>query len=258
MRRLTVLIPLLVSFVSSVYGQEPAQAPAASVQFKAWVLAKFPSIPWGLGIDSMGNIYVSLPVSSEVVMLKEDGSYEHIAWVPSKEETGKGRVIGIDLDKADNIYVAHKALSKYDKEDLVNPLHPACRDATVVRTGVYKIDAKTRQVTALATRAGGWLFCWPHDVAADSQGNVYMADLTYPAIRGPRRETREQRSAHGPIEIARHAEVCRSAPENSPIDADRRSAIGSRRDREACAENHPHAGGESFRRIRYVGFARKS
>ena len=50
------------------------------------------------------------------------------------------------------------------------------------RTGLYKIDAKTRQVTALATKADDWPFCFPHGTAVDSHGNVYMADLTYSAI----------------------------------------------------------------------------
>jgi hypothetical protein len=37
-------------------------------------------------------------------------------------------------------------------------------------------------VTALATKADGWPFCFPHGVAVDSNGNLYMADLTYSAI----------------------------------------------------------------------------
>ena len=81
--------------------------PPVSAQFKSWVVAKLPDIPWGLRIDSKGNIYTSLILSGEVVMLKDDGSYDHIAWVPSKEESGKGGLlVGLDLDNADNIYVA--------------------------------------------------------------------------------------------------------------------------------------------------------
>ena len=157
-------------------------APPASAQFKAWVLAKLPDAPEGMAIDSKGNIYTTLVHTGEIIMLKDDGSYNHIAWVPSKEESGKGALLGLDFDKEDNIYVAYKAPSKYDATDLVNSFHPSCRDATVTRSGVYKVDAKTRKVTALATKAEGWPFCFPDDVAIDSQGNVYLTDLTYAGI----------------------------------------------------------------------------
>ena len=159
-----------------------AVAPPASAQFQASVMAKLPDTPEGLAVDSKSNIYTTLFHTGEVIMLKDDGSYDHIAWVPSKEESGKGDLIGLDFDKEDNIYVAYKAHSKYDATDLADPFHPSCRDATVTRTGVYKIDAKTRKVTAFATKAEGWPFCFPDDVAIDSQGNVYMTDLTYSGI----------------------------------------------------------------------------
>ena len=143
--------------------------PPAAAQFKAWVVAKLPDTPEGLAVDSDGNLYATLMHIGEVVRLKDDGSYDHIAWVPSKEESGKGDLIGLDLDRSGNIFVAYTAHSKYDlKRDLVDPFHPACRDATVTRSGVYKIDAKTRKVTALATKAEGWAFCYPDDVAIDS------------------------------------------------------------------------------------------
>lgn len=156
--------------------------PRATAQFKAWVLAKLPDTPEGLGIDSQGNIYAALSHTDEVVMLKDDGSYIHIAWIPSKKESGKGDLSGLDLDKQGNIYVAYKQHSKYDPGDLHSAFHAACRDATVTRSGVYKIDAKTHEVTPLATRADGWPFCFPDDVAIDSSGNVYMTDLTYSGI----------------------------------------------------------------------------
>lgn len=84
-----------------------AASPPATAQFKAWVMAKLPDTPEGLGVDSHGNLYATLMHIGEVVMLKEDGSYDHIAWVPSKEESGNGDLIGLDLDQAGNIYVAY-------------------------------------------------------------------------------------------------------------------------------------------------------
>ena len=59
-----------------------AAPPPAAAQFKSWVMAKLPDTPEGLGIDSKGNIYTTLFHTGEVVMLKDDGSYDHIAWVP--------------------------------------------------------------------------------------------------------------------------------------------------------------------------------
>ena len=172
-------LPLLLLYLIGWLTIAPLPA---SAQFKAWVMTRLPDTPEGLGIDSKGNIYATLYHSGEVVLLKQDGSYEHIAWVPSKEESGKGNLVGLDLDKEGNLYVAYKAHSKYDADDLSDFFHPSCRDATVTRSGLYKIDAQTRNVTALATKADGWPFCFPDDVAVDSHGNVYMSDLTYSGI----------------------------------------------------------------------------
>jgi len=172
---------ILLSLICSVWFVAAPQFAAA--QFKSWVMAKLPDTPEGLGLDSKGTVYAALLHIGEVVAVKEDGSYDHIAWVPSREESGKGALIGLDVDKNDNIYVAYTAHSKFDlQQDLGNPFHPACRDATATRTGVYKVEAKTRKVTALATKAEGWPFCYPDDVAIDSNGNVYMTDLTYSGI----------------------------------------------------------------------------
>lgn len=155
----------------------------ASAQFHAWVKAKLPDVPEGLAKDSKGNLYAALVNLGEIVRIKDDGTYAHVAWVPSHEESGKGEVFGLDFDKSDNMYVAYVGRSKRNfASDLADPFHPACRDATVTSSGVYKIDALTRKVTPLATKAEGWPFCFPDDVAVDSHGNVYMTDLTYSGI----------------------------------------------------------------------------
>jgi len=148
------------------------------------VYAKLPGAPEGLCLDSKGNLYASMPALDEVVLIKDDGSYEHVAWVPSKEDVGKGEIFFFFLDKDDNIIVAYVEFSKYISlgDDLMNPHHPACGDVNVKRSGVYKIDAKTRKVTAVATRADGWPFCFPDDVALDKDGNIYLTDLTYSGI----------------------------------------------------------------------------
>jgi hypothetical protein len=52
-------------------------------------MAKLSDTPEGLGIDSKSNVYVSLLYMGEIIILKDDGSYHHIAWVPSREEGGR-------------------------------------------------------------------------------------------------------------------------------------------------------------------------
>jgi sugar lactone lactonase YvrE len=172
---------LLLSSILGVWFL--AVSPRAEAEFSSWVLAKFPAAPEGLALDSKGSLYATLVSTGEVVMIKENGSYEHVAWVPSREESGHGVLLGLDFDKEDNLFVAYTANSRHGLgPDLTDPFHPACRDATVTHSGVYKIDAKTKKVSALATKAEGWPFCYPDDVAIDSHGNVYMTDLTYAGI----------------------------------------------------------------------------
>jgi len=156
------------------FGQEP----------KIWNYAKLPDTPEGLCVDSKKNLYASLAHIGEVVLLKADGSFEHNAWVPSQEESGQGEIYGIEVDQNDNIYVAYLQNSKYldIQADIRNPQHPACHDVRVTRSGVYRIDAKTRNVTPVATRGDGWPFCFPDDVAIDKAGNIYLTDLTYSGI----------------------------------------------------------------------------
>ena len=158
----------------------PAESEAPAEAFSARIYTQLPDTPEGIGVDSQGNLYASLFNTGEIVQLKEDGQYVHIAWVPTEADSGKGHLLGLASDKDDNLYVAYKARSKYDR--VGDPRHPACRDATDVTSGVYRIDAETREVTPVATREDGWPFCFPDDVAIDDVGNIYLADLTYAGI----------------------------------------------------------------------------
>jgi sugar lactone lactonase YvrE len=157
---------------------------ASAEEPKIWVYTKLPAAPEGVCVDSKKNLYATLHNTGEVVLVKNDGSFDHVAWVPSKEESGQGEIYGIETDKDDNLYVAYLQNSKYldIHKDIPNVNHPACHDVRVTRSGVYKIDAKTRQVTAVATRGDGWPFCFPDDVAVDNSGNIYLTDLTYSGI----------------------------------------------------------------------------
>lgn len=169
--RLLFSLTLLTLFLSGL---------ALAEEYKAWVYTKLPDTPEGVCIDSQGTLYATLFHTNRVVKLERDGTWMHVAWVPSERESGKGDLMGIEADKYDNLYVAYKQSSKFD--NLFDPQHAACHDVSVTKSGVYKIDGKTREVTAIATRADGWPCCMPDDVDIDDAGNIYVSDLTYSCI----------------------------------------------------------------------------
>ncbi|MBW2096519.1 MAG: hypothetical protein JRI80_16730 [Deltaproteobacteria bacterium] len=45
--------------------------------------------------DPNNNLYAGVAHTNELVRIKDDGTYEHVAWIPSKEETDMGILIGI-------------------------------------------------------------------------------------------------------------------------------------------------------------------
>ena len=126
---------------------------------KVSIYTKLPGVPEGLCIDSQSNLYATVSFTGELVKLNNDGTFDHIAWIPSKEDGGKGQLIGIEADKDDNIYAAYKEFSKH--ENLLDPFHPDCKDATIKKSGVYKINPKTGNVTPVLTRGDGWPVSFP-------------------------------------------------------------------------------------------------
>ena len=171
---LTICIVTLTLIIFLATGLVFAQ------ESKVSVYTKLPGVPEGLCIDSQSNLYATVSFTGELVKLNNDGTFDHIAWVPSKEDGGKGQLIGIEADKDDNIYAAYKEFSKH--ENLLDPFHPDCKDATIKKSGVYKINPKTGNVTPVLTRGDGWPVCFPDDVDIDDSGNIYVSDLTYAGI----------------------------------------------------------------------------
>ncbi len=150
---------------------------------RSWVMAQLPRAPEGLTVDSEGMYYASLHFTGEVVRITPDGSYEHVAWVPSQSQSGEGVLVGIEIESERTLIAAYKGTSRYDTTDSIfNPFHPSCRDATETTSGIYRVYLDTGQVEALATRADGWPFCFPDDVAIGTDGSLYLADLTYSGI----------------------------------------------------------------------------
>jgi sugar lactone lactonase YvrE len=156
---------------------------AAHAEYKSWVLSRFDDTPEGLTVDKDGNYYTSLFHTGKIMKVAPDGQQELIATVPPDSNAHHGATVGIELDNEGNLYVAYKQDSPmYEASNLGDQFHAACRDVKVTASGVYKVELATKKVTALATKADGWPFCFPDDVDVDDQGNVYMTDLTYAGI----------------------------------------------------------------------------
>ncbi|MBW2062030.1 MAG: SMP-30/gluconolactonase/LRE family protein [Deltaproteobacteria bacterium] len=174
--RLSILLAITAMLIAF-----QVQGLALAEQTRVWVYTKLPGVPEGLCIDSKNNLYATVSFTGELVKLKDNGAYDHVAWVPTKADSGKGQVIGIEADKSDNILVTYKEFSK-KWEGLLNPRHPDCNDVTVKKSGVYKVNPSTGKVTPVLTRAEGWPVCFPDDIAVDNAGNIYVSDLTYSGI----------------------------------------------------------------------------
>ncbi len=162
-------------------------ATAQADEFKAWIAATLPASPEGLAFDSAGTLYTSLPGSGEIYRIGREGKSikpEYIATVPSKADAGKGAALGMAFDADGSIVIAYFDLrSRYAPTEFKFYRHNmACKDATDVYSGVYRVNVKTGEVTPIATRASGWPFCLPDDVDVDSAGNIYMSDLTFSGI----------------------------------------------------------------------------
>jgi len=75
---LTVLFHLI-----SCGGFLAVAVPPASAQFKAWVMAKLPERPWGVAVDSKGNIYTTETYRGQRV---QRFVYKGLAPVTSKDQ----------------------------------------------------------------------------------------------------------------------------------------------------------------------------
>jgi sugar lactone lactonase YvrE len=172
-RRLVLLTMASISLIGLVAGSALADGAMK-------VYTKLPGVPEGVCIDHNNNLYAGVAFTNELVKLNDDGTYDHVAWIPSKEETGKGMLIGIEADDQGMIYAAYKEHTH--GENIMDPRHPDCNNATIKKSGVYKIDPSTGKVSAVITRGDGWPGCFPDDVDIDHAGNIYVTDLTYSGI----------------------------------------------------------------------------
>jgi sugar lactone lactonase YvrE len=158
----------------------PPPFPGATSEYKVWIAARLPGNPEGLAQDAQGRLYASIATTGQIVRLDGKGGYELIATVPSPELGSAGMTVGMEFDKNGQLYVGF--MWHYTPEEEADPLHPACRNAKDIYTGVYKVDVRTGIVTPFLTKRDGWPACFPDDIAIDSASNLYVTDLTLSGI----------------------------------------------------------------------------
>ena len=117
-------------------------APASASDWR--VLAQFDDAPEGLVSDGAGGYFVSLYHSGHIMRVGKDGKKSQIADLRSVVGDAEGSTVGLDWDGKDTIYVAFSEYSKHfpwpAKADLAVE---ACGDATVTKSGLYKVAIST-------------------------------------------------------------------------------------------------------------------
>ena len=181
----SLLAPCAIAITFSCAVVFTAQAaappfPGATPDYKAWIAARLPGNPEGLAQDAQGRLYASIATTGQIVRLDGKGGYDLIATVPNPELGAAGMTVGIEFDKDGQLYVAY--MWHYTPEEEMDPLHPACRNAKDLYTGIYKVDVHTGVVRPFVTKRDGWPGCFPDDIAIDSASNLYVTDLTLSGI----------------------------------------------------------------------------
>jgi len=166
---------------------------AVSAQASSATFGTTGSQPYGMVIDSAGNVYVANWNSSDVTKITPDGT-STVNWGPSGAHVTTGtHPVGIVMDSVGNLYTANQGNSGVGVN--VSKITPAgvstpnwagidgvpCDIAIDGNDNVYTANFSASTVTKI-TPAGSPTLAWattgsnPHGIAVDSAGNVYTAN----------------------------------------------------------------------------------
>jgi len=123
--------------------------------------------PYGVAVDSLGNVYVSDSGNHRIQKFQNDGTFITKWGSPGGGNGQFFSIAGIDIDSSGNVYVADSSRSSIQVFKLANPC-PVGKPQ--IAPGVCFITKWGSGGT------GDGQFEWPIGVAVDSWGNVYVAD----------------------------------------------------------------------------------
>ena len=164
--------------------------------------------PYGVAVDSLGNVYVAEQGNSRIQKFDSNGGYL-TQW--GGQGSGNGQFsgsVGVAVDRHDNVYVtdwgSHRIqkfdsnghyLTQWGSNGSGNGQFSGPVGVAVDRSGnvyvadtlnhrIQKFDSNGRYLTQWGSNgSGNGQFNQPHGVAVDSSGNVYVADKGYQRIQ---------------------------------------------------------------------------
>ena len=134
-------------------------------------------LPFGVAVDSEGNVYVADAYNDEIRKISPSGVVTTLAGSPGQQGSGNGtgstasfyHPEGVAVDSAGNVYVADFANQE------IREISPS---------GVVTTLAGSAGLAGSSNGAGNAArFDYPFGVAVDSTGNVYVADRSNDEIR---------------------------------------------------------------------------
>jgi sugar lactone lactonase YvrE len=135
--------------------------------------------PYGVAVDSIGNVYVSDPNNDRIRKVSPDGIISTVVGTGSRGYSGDNGPataamlsdpVGIVVDLLGNIYIADA------NNNRIRKVSPSGIITTVAGTGTAGYSGDNGPATAA-------MLNWPHNVAVDSAGNLYIADAYNHRVR---------------------------------------------------------------------------
>ncbi len=182
------LLPLLL-FVSALAGARTVQAQS---NYEPYTFTTFAGVapgsadgtgsaarfflPYGVAVDSVGNVYVADTFNDTVRKITPAGVVSTLAGSPGvvgfADGTGSAAHLsypsGVAVDSADNVYVADS------RNNTIRKITPAGVVSTLAGQGITGSADGTGRAAQ---------FSYPSGVAVDSADNVYVADTSNNTIR---------------------------------------------------------------------------
>jgi hypothetical protein len=126
------------------------------------------NLPHGVWIATDGRVLVADRENDRIQIFSPDGEF-------IEQWTDVQRPTGIYIDRAGLVYVSEL----WWRPGQRSYVHGAIEDDRPGRVSIFDLSGKLLKRWGGPDRCAPGNFCAPHDICADSHGNVYVAEVTY-------------------------------------------------------------------------------